>query len=304
MTTPSRPEAIAETQLRAGFFSRIRHWAIARILAQAAAVLITVIVASRVISLAVPPAPSPLHVGAAMLRNLIVAGLALGAYTLMVRWMERRAASELDLRTGAPQWAVGAVIGAALMAAVYLILWLMGRAAFAPGTGLDGIAAGLVAALLAGVMEELLLRAVFFRIVEEACGTSIALIASAALFGLLHGANPGATLFSSAAIALEAGLLLALAYALTRNLWLAIGIHTGWNFTEGNVFGAQVSGGAATHSLIHSTLTGPTLLTGGAFGPEASVVSIGVCGVLAAMFAVMIIRGGGWRARKWRMVLA
>jgi hypothetical protein len=254
-------------QLSAGFLSHVRHWAIVRILAQAAALLITIIVASRVISLAVPPPPSPLHAGAAMLRNLIVASLALGVYTLMVRWMERRAACELDPRAGAPQWAAGAMLGAALMGSVYLIFWLMGRAAFAAGGGLDAIAAGLVAALLAGVMEELLLlRAVFFRIVEQACGTSIALIASAALFGLLHGANPGATLFSSVAIALEAGLLLALAYALTRNLWLAIGIHTGWNFTEGSVFGAQVSGGAATHSLIHSTLTGPTLLTGGAFG--------------------------------------
>lgn len=126
---------------------------------------------------------------------------------------------------------------------------------------------------LAAVFEEILFRAVLFRIVEQACGTTTALIGSAAVFGLVHSANPGATAFSDVAIAVEAGLLSAMAYALTRNLWLAIGIHTGWNFAEGNLFGALVSGQRSSHSLIHVTLTGPAPFTGGTFGPEASIFS-------------------------------
>ena len=286
-----------------GGISRVGHWAIVRIVAQAAALVITVVIVSRVGSLFIPPAPSPLHTELAALRNLLATALALGVYTLMVRWMEQRPPIELDPRAGAAQLLAGAAFGASLMAAVYGVLWTLGVVRFGPGAGLDGLLPGLAAALLAAVFEELLLRAVLFRIVEQACGTTIALVVSAGIFGLLHGANPGATLFSDAAIAVEAGLLLALAYALTRNLWLAIGIHAGWNFTEGSLFGAQVSGGASVHSLVRATLSGPQLLTGGAFGPEASIVSIGVSGLASAILAVVIIRQGGWRPRAFRMTL-
>ncbi|HEX3395403.1 MAG TPA: CPBP family intramembrane glutamic endopeptidase [Steroidobacteraceae bacterium] len=281
--------------------ARLRQWALSRILLEAAAIVVTVVVMSRVLDLFIPPAPSPWHAGLAMLRNLIVAGLALVVYRLMVRWLERRRAVELDLRKGSVQFPAGVAMGLALMAAVYGILWAANVASFAPGTGLSGLGAGLVAAFLAGVFEELLFRAVLFRIVEQACGTTIALVVSAAVFGLVHGLNPGATLFSEVAIAVEAGLLLATAYALTRNLWLAIGIHAGWNFAEGNLFGALVSGHRPSHTLIHSTLTGPVALTGGNFGPEASLVSIGVCGSAALVFGLLIARRSGWRPRIFQL---
>jgi hypothetical protein len=103
------------------------------------------------------------------------------------------------------------------------------------------------------------------------------------------------------AIAIEAGILLALAYALTRNLWLAVGIHMGWNFTEGSIFGAEVSGTKEAHSLLSAPRTGPELLTGGAFGPEASILSLVACLIVAAAFALMIRRRGAWRPVRFRM---
>jgi len=279
------------------------HWALLRILVFAVALVVTMIVVSRGLSLLVPPEPSPLHANLAMLRNLFLAALLLGLYALLVRWIERRGASEINLRASGAQLPIGTALGMALMAGVYLILWNVGRASFAPGTGMDGLAVGLVAAFLAAVFEELLLRAVLFRIVEQACGTTIGLVVSAVVFGLLHSFNPGATAFSDAAIAIEAGLMLAMAYALTRNLWLAIGIHMGWNFTEGSLFGAQVSGGVTSHSLIHATLSGPELLTGGAFGPEASIVTVVVCGLTAGVMAIMVVRRGGWRPLRFKLAL-
>ena len=79
--------------------------------------------------------------------------------------------------------------------------------------------AGILAASFAtAVLEELLLRAVVFRIVEQIAGTTAGLVFSAILFGLLHAINPGATPLSSAAIALEAGVLLAVAFVITRKL--------------------------------------------------------------------------------------
>jgi membrane protease YdiL (CAAX protease family) len=145
---------------------------------------------------------------------------------------------------------------------------------------------------------------VLFRVVEEAAGTTIAILFSAILFGLLHGFNPGATAVSTGAIAIEAGVLLAVAYALTRNIWLVVGIHMSWNFTEGNIFGAHVSGNAASHSLVRTTLSGPEILTGGAFGPEASIISV-LLGVAAALaIGTLVVRNGGWQPRRLRLYLA
>jgi hypothetical protein len=273
MTISSNPTP-ADPSRPANLLDRMSRWALLRILVFAVALVVAIMVTSRGLSLFIPPEPSPLHAGLAMLRNLFEAALLLGLYALLVRWIERRGASEIDLRASGAQLPIGAALGMALMAVVYLILWALGRASFGPGTGVDGLAVGLVAAFLAAV------------------------------FGLLHSFNPGATLFSDAAIAIEAGLMLAMAYALTRNLWLAIGLHMGWNFAEGSLFGAQVSGGAVSHSLIHATLSGPTLLTGGVFGPEASIVTVVVCGLTAGAIAVMVVRRGGWRPRRFSMSLA
>jgi len=103
--------------------------------------------------------------------------------------------------------------------------------------------------------------------------TQAALAVTSGLFGLAHIFNPGATWFSSFAIAVEAGVLLGGAYMLTRSLWLPMGLHAGWNFTQGEIFDVPVSG-TPVHGLIEAQLSGPALLTGGSFGLEASVIAL------------------------------
>ena len=301
--TSSSDQVVEPSASRPSLLARSRHWAALRIVAEAGVVLATVVLVHLAVDKLWPHGATPRPHIVAIALNLFTSGLALGAYMLMVRRLERRPVVELGLRAGAAQLPGGLVIGMAIMAAVYAILWGLHMAAFAPGNGTQGLAFGLVAGIATGVFEELLLRAVLFRILEESFGTTVGMLASAAIFGLLHGGNPGATWWSDAAIALEAGLLLALTYALTRNLWLAIGLHAGWNFAEGNLFGAHVSGEPIMPSLIHSSLTGPDLFTGGVFGPEASVVTIGVCSVVALVFAVVIVRQGGWRPPRFRLSL-
>jgi len=138
------------------------------------------------------------------------------------------------------------------------------------------LAMPLVAAVGAGVIEELALRGLVFRLVEEALGTWWSLALSALLFGALHLGNPHATLASAAAIAFEAGILLAAAYLVTRRLWLPMGIHAAWNFVQGGVFGIPVSGGESL-GWLHSRLTGPAWLSGGGFGAEATVAAFAAC---------------------------
>jgi hypothetical protein len=68
---------------------------------------------------------------------------------------------------------------------------------------------------------------------------------------------------------------------ITRRLWLAAGLHAFWNIFEGPVFGTPVSGMHMGEPLIFSGLSGPPWLTGGVFGPEASIVELVVCLILA-----------------------
>ena len=137
----------------------------------------------------------------------------------------------------------------------------------------------LLGSLVTGVFEELLFRGILFRIIEQSLGSYWALAISAAFFGAAHLLNPNATWLAAVAIMIEAGIFLGAAYMLTHRLWLAIGIHAGWNFTQGAIFGVAVSG-TASQGLLHATLTGPAWLSGGAFGAEASVVAMVLCGAL------------------------
>ena len=140
--------------------------------------------------------------------------------------------------------------------------------------------------LIVGVGEEIVFRGVLFRWIDEKWGFVAALVVSSLFFGFVHIINPGATWWSSLAIAIEAGLLLGAAYKYAGNLWLPIGIHWAWNFTQGNIFGFAVSGGDAGVSLIQSYVTGTDLLTGGEFGAEASLFAPILGLALAVWFIV------------------
>ena len=221
-------------------------------------------------------------------------------YRLLVRWTERRDAFELSTTGAIGGFLQGALIGVALFCAVFALLWARGIATFS-GLGSTGdLVAVFTVSLLAGFGEEIAFRGGVFRLLEEGFGTLVALSVSGALFGLMHAPNPGATVVSTVAIALEAGIMLTAAYAMTRSLWLAIGLHFAWNFTEGGIFGAAVSGGNAS-GLLKTQLSGSALLTGGEFGPEASVVAVAVCVVLALVMIAITIRRGNWKPMRFRL---
>jgi membrane protease YdiL (CAAX protease family) len=223
---------------------------------------------------------------------LLLAAVLVGVYAALVRSIELRAARELAPRP--IQGLAGIMLGLALFSSVFGLLRLIGVAQWQGISAIFDVAPALAASIVAAVGEELAFRGALFRILEERFGTTTALAVSAALFGLLHALNPGATAVSTLAIALEAGVLLGAAYAVTRNLWFPIGLHLGWNFTEGGIFGVSVSGGAAAKGIFSVSLSGRTLLTGGNFGPEASLIAIVVCLTAAVVLLVLLLRSGGW----------
>ena len=221
---------------------------------------------------------------------IFASSLTLAFYFAGARWIERRIPVELGFRSAPSPLSIGLVLGVVLFTVLMGILWLA-RAYTPAGLGQwRQLGAGFLIALSAAVFEEICFRGFLFRITAILGGKWVALVVTSAMFGLAHHANPQATATSSVAIALEAGVLLGAAYAASGSLWLPIGIHAGWNFAEGPVFGMAVSGNTQAAGLIAGRLQGPASLTGGEFGPEASVVAVLVCLALASVYMVRMAK--------------
>jgi hypothetical protein len=219
---------------------------------------------------------------------LLLIAVVLGSYWAYVRIIEKRAVTELSRAHSGRELGVGLALGALLFCVTIGILAAAGVYQITGYNGWPIVFASVPGFILTGVLEETLIRGIVFRILEKSLGSWIALGISALIFGFLHLLNPGATFLNAAAISIEAGILLAAAFMLTRRLWLCIGIHIAWNFTQGGIFSVAVSGGKS-QGLLQSKMVGPDWLSGGTFGAEASVVALAVClaaGIILVAWAV------------------
>lgn len=221
-------------------------------------------------------------------------------YFVVAKLIERRHLRELSPRDAPALGAAGLVAGVALMSAVVGILWLAGSYHVAgERRHVDWVSQVLVIGIGSGIGEEVLFRGGLFRLVEEGAGTWWALVVSSLFFGAAHIFNPGASVLDSAAIAVEAGLLLALVYHVTRSLWPCIGMHVAWNVMQGTVYGIPVSGEVGGGWLI-SHRTGPSWLSGGAFGAEASVFALVLCAACSLVLLWVAFRRGLIVPPSWR----
>jgi membrane protease YdiL (CAAX protease family) len=251
--------------------------------------------------------------GLARLPNIALAGAARNALLLTIvlalsLWLfERRSLSDVGLAPARaiPDTTRGFLLGAAMLTAAVGFLALVGSysvAGWAPlpgGTSRGELLLRVVLLLFCvGVAEEVAVRGIVFRLLEQGLGTWLAIAISALFFGFGHLNNPGATWVSSVAIAIEAGTLLAAMYVATRSLWLPIGVHWAWNLFEGPVWGSAVSGNGLT-ALAEARFRGPELLTGGAFGPEAGLPTVVLGGALGIVFLVLAVRRGQIITPRW-----
>ena len=125
---------------------------------------------------------------------------------------------------------------------------------------------------LAGTLEELMLRGYPFQAFIEGSDKWLAMIILSVLFSAMHGANPNLSATGLINIFL-AGVMLSIAYIKTRSLWLPIGLHMGWNWTQGPLWGMHVSGTTMENSFLVSAPQGSDLLSGGDFGAEGSLIA-------------------------------
>jgi membrane protease YdiL (CAAX protease family) len=184
-------------------------------------------------------------------------------------------------------WAVIFVLSLTLGAAsITGSEWASGNWAAVAG----GLLYGLLLNIVVGVAEETDARGYVLQNLAEGIRFWPAVLVSSLYFALLHLLNPGGGVTSTLGI-FFAGVLLALGYYATGRLWFSIGMHAGWNFAEGPIFGFLVSG-LNMGGLFRLQITGPDWLMGGAFGPEAGFLAV-------AVEVVMILLLFGWvRARQ------
>jgi hypothetical protein len=227
----------------------------------------------------------------------IVSAVAVAAYYALVRLAERRPVSELAWRHAPAELLGGLGLGALMFAATVGILSLFGFYRIVEVNPAAALLPALAGSIVSGFIEEILFRAVVYRLLEEWLNTWWALGLSAVLFGLLHLLNPNATLWGAIAVGLEGGIVLAAGYVVTRRLWLPIGIHIAWNYVQAGVFGIAVSGNEAIGGLFRSTLSGPTLLAGGEFGAEASVFAVVITLIASGIMLRMAYQSGQFLKR-------
>jgi membrane protease YdiL (CAAX protease family) len=236
-------------------------------------------------------------------RSAVTAVAALLGQLLVGRFLERTTAAELGwrrarLRDLGSGFALGAVVQGLVLVAMVLPGWYTRTTENDAPLGGGGLVGSVLLFLCVAVFEETFTRGILYRQIERGLGSWAALGVTALFFGLGHFGNPGATWFSGLAIAIEAGVLLAGAYALTRSMWLPIGLHWAWNLFEGPVFGEAVSGTHGPHWLA-AKITGPALWTGGVFGPEGGLVTVLPCTALGVAFVVLAAKRGHMTTPPW-----
>lgn len=225
---------------------------------------------------------------------------AVGVYWVVMRRVARRATPEIARRGAVRQALLGGAIGLGFIAAAAGLIAMCGGYSFSwAHRDLLGTLASVMAVQAgAAVAEELVFRGVALQAIEQRWGSRAAVAVTGVFFGVAHMFNPGATLWSGLAIAIEAGVMLGAAFLWRRSIWLVVGVHFAWNTAE-QLLGVPVSGHAPDARLWNVHTGGSSLLNGGTFGLEASVIPVVINLLLAVwLFAAARRRGNLVPARR------
>jgi membrane protease YdiL (CAAX protease family) len=187
------------------------------------------------------------------------------------------------------QFAAGGIVALALVAVTVLAIAVAGGIQYRITWNAYSLPRALLVLfvlLMGSLAEELMFRGYPFQRLAETMGAAGAILSFSVLFAVMHLLNPGASALGTWDTVVI-GIGLAIAYLRTRSLWLPWGFHFAWNVSMGLLFGLPVSGLRLFNVVSHGAPNGPWWLTGGAYGPEASVP-----GAIAVLVAVIVM----WRA--------
>jgi CAAX protease family protein len=233
---------------------------------------------------------------------------ALAASALCARLFERRSLASIGYKLHEGwlrDFALGSAVGGATLAISVGISTLAGAVHFTVQTTSITLLARnflilFVIFLIAAAFEEVLVRGFPFQALLHNLGPAAAVAITSVTFGLMHFVNPGATLFSTLNTML-AGVWLAVAYLMTRSLWLATALHYSWNFVMVFVFGLPVSGiNMYDHMVWLDGEPGPPVwLSGGDYGLEG-----GAAATLALILSTLMVWKSGLFSASEQMLRA
>lgn len=225
--------------------------------------------------------------------TLVGSAVVIIIYWLVMKFLARRPVPELLFqRRAVSEFIFGAVVGLLfIIVSTALIVLFDGYSFKWSNENTSSIVWPIITTSLgAAFVEELIFRGLAFQAIEKMGGSWIALTLTSLFFGLAHLGNPGATAWGGLSIAIEAGVLLGAAFLWRRNIWFIIGLHFFWNSIEG-LLGIPVSGHPSP-GLFTVEVTGPTLLTGGNFGLEASIIPVTISLLIAIPMLIVARRKG------------
>lgn len=199
-----------------------------------------------------------------------------------VKVIEKRSLSSIGFNKNnwLKKYSLGFLIGLAMMSIIVLILLPFGYITIEKNpiqpVGVSAIASVLVILfgwIIQGATEEIVTRGWLLNILSTKYNIGVGLLISSTLFGLMHLTNPNVNYIAVINIILV-GLFYGLYVIKTNDLWAVCGMHSAWNFAQGNLFGFEVSGlDVSVGSLIDLNLVGSDFVTGGIFGPEAGITA-------------------------------
>lgn len=221
------------------------------------------------------------------------------SYAFYVTRIEKRAVSELGFKGALGEYGAGFVLGGVMVCASVASIAALGGLRALSLAPSSIIILPLLMHVTVGLIEEMMLRGIFFRVVQESVGSWLALLASGLAFGGMHLINDNTSVLGIANIA-AAGVFFAAAFMLTGRLWLCAALHAGWNFVQDGIFSLAVSGHEVKNGLLTTQLSGPDWLTGGAFGIEGSAVDLVLVVLASAAMVMLAQRRGRMVQPAWR----
>ena len=224
-----------------------------------------------------------------LIKGIVASSVVILVYIYFYRKYEKREIGEFSGKGLLKNIIWGVFIGTTLQVLTILVIYFWGDFRIISVNPFSTIITPFAIAFSVAIFEETLLRGIVFRIVEEKLGSYISLLISALIFGAAHSLNPDSSVISSLCIGIV-GFMFGASYIYSRNLWLPIAIHFSWNFVQSGIFGAITSGNEKTSSLLNTHISGPELITGGAFGPEGTIQATLFWLLVSIVFMILITR--------------
>ena len=270
---------------------KILQFPLSRILIVLAFITPVIVLHNVILELVLDRFRKPLYSYLLDIETILIFACLLLMYRLYITVVERRQPVEISAHLCLKEIDTGILIGGGIIVTMTALLSLLGYYQISEIGHWSVLVNALFLFSIGAFLQELIFRIVVFRLTEELLGTWLALVAISLIFAIAHIGNPSASLWTTIALILQ-DILLTAAFIYTRRIWLVWGMHAAWNFFQDGIFGMPNSGVTSLDSWITPKITGPTWLTGGNFGLEASIVTTALCLILGIIILIVAIDRG------------